>query len=125
MPRMQLSPVQTGGGRSGAAPSQLAGYLSHFYLAEDPFSLTANPRFMYLGGSHSDALAAFSLGVSERRGLIVVAGEVGTGKTALARFLFETAARSTCVALVPHYTPTFEDILRRALRQFWGGEAAA
>jgi general secretion pathway protein A len=60
-------------------------YEQFYGLAERPFDLTPNPRYLLLTPSHREALANLDYGISSRAGLIVVTGEVGTGKTTLLR----------------------------------------
>lgn len=64
-------------------------YEAHFGLTEKPFSLTPNPRFLYLSRTHQEALAHLRYGLDNRIGFIAVSGEVGTGKTTILRTLFE------------------------------------
>jgi general secretion pathway protein A len=73
---------------------------------------------MYLGEGHTEALAALELGVLDRRGLIVVVGEVGTGKTTLAKYVLKNANSSVSTAFVSTTTLSFEEILFSALRSF-------
>lgn len=58
-------------------------YTKYFDLTEKPFDLNPDPRFLYLGDSHKEAFAHLKYAVEERKGLIVITGEVGTGKTTL------------------------------------------
>jgi general secretion pathway protein A len=62
-------------------------YLQHFGLEKNPFSLTPDPHFLFWTANHREALAALIFGVTERKGFLVMAGEAGTGKTALIRKL--------------------------------------
>lgn len=62
-------------------------YLEHFGLAEAPFSITPNPQYFYAGGARGQLLRALRYAVCSEEGVIVVTGEVGTGKTMLARML--------------------------------------
>lgn len=62
-------------------------YLQHFGLEKNPFSLTPDPRFLFLTAQHREALAALLFGVTERKGFMVMTGEAGTGKTTLIRKL--------------------------------------
>jgi len=58
-------------------------YEKFFGLKQKPFNLTPDPKFLYLGESHREALAHLVYGVRERKGFMVMTGEVGTGKTTL------------------------------------------
>lgn len=61
--------------------------LEHFGLVEEPFTISPDPRFLYLTQQHKKALAKCMYGVERRNGLVVVTGNVGTGKTTIARRL--------------------------------------
>ena len=58
-------------------------YLDHFQLKEKPFILNTDPRFLWLGKKHNDALTILHHGVQENKGLLLLTGEIGSGKTML------------------------------------------
>lgn len=60
-------------------------YHEYYGLSERPFDLTPNTRYLYLTPMHREALAAVQYGITARRGIIVVTGEAGTGKTTIVR----------------------------------------
>lgn len=64
-------------------------YQSFYGLREMPFNVTPDPRFLYLSPTHQDALAHLQYGIQERKGFIVLTGEVGCGKTTLCRTLLD------------------------------------
>jgi len=64
-------------------------YESFYGLKENPFNVTPNPEFIYLGEHHREALAQLLYGVREKKGFIVITGEVGTGKTTLVHYLLD------------------------------------
>lgn len=89
-------------------------YLAYYGLAEPPFSITPDPRFVFLSERHRDALAhlLFGIGQGGGGGFVQLTGEVGTGKTTLCRLLLEQLptlehAPPTRVALVlnPRQSP--------------------
>src|SRR3954462_5101268 len=72
-------------------PRETNMYLQHFGLERNPFSLTPDPRFLFLTSNHREALAALMFAVTERKGFMVMTGDAGTGKTTLVRKLVATA----------------------------------
>jgi len=62
-------------------------YTSFFGLHEKPFSITPDPRYLFMSEQHSEALAHLVYGVTESGGFVQLTGEVGTGKTTLVRSL--------------------------------------
>lgn len=81
-------------------------YLAHFGLAQAPFATTPDTRFLYLSRRHEEALAALLYGISERKGFIVVTGEIGTGKTTLCRALWNVLVGRLDVPGLPVAPPT-------------------
>jgi len=77
-------------------------YLAHYGLREPPFSITPDPRFVFLSERHRDALAHLSLGVGQGggSGFVQLTGEVGTGKTTISRLLLEQLPENTRIALI-------------------------
>jgi general secretion pathway protein A len=75
-------------------------YCPFFGLQETPFSITPDPRFLFLSPSHQEALGHLLYGIEERKGFITVTGEVGTGKTLLCRALLERLGRHVRTALI-------------------------
>src|ERR1043166_2538912 len=60
---------------------------SHFGFPEPPFGVTPNPRFYYANTAYRNALTEVAHGILAKKGLMLVTGEVGTGKTILLRKL--------------------------------------
>ncbi len=75
-------------------------YSSFFGLSEKPFSITPDPRYLYLSERHADALAHLLYGITESGGFIQLTGEVGTGKTTLLRSLLEQLPENVDIALI-------------------------
>jgi len=63
--------------------------LSTLNLAEAPFSLSPDPRFFFLSSQHKTALAKITYTAEQRQGLSVVYGDVGVGKTTIARRIYQ------------------------------------
>ena len=62
-------------------------YTHYFGYSENPFTLTPNPRFIFLSNKHKEAFAHLLYGIDNHHGFIKLVGEVGTGKTTLLRTL--------------------------------------
>lgn len=75
-------------------------YESFFGLREPAFSLTPDPRFLWLSETHEEGLAALVYGIVRRKGFLLLTGEVGTGKTTLLRAALDRLPAETEVALV-------------------------
>ena len=75
-------------------------YHQYFGLAEPPFSIAVNPRYLFMSGQHRDALAHLLYGVGSGGGFILLTGEVGTGKTTLNRCLLEQLPDNTDIAII-------------------------
>jgi general secretion pathway protein A len=75
-------------------------YLDFYKLKELPFALTPDPRFIYFTPSHTEAMANLHYGIESGKGLIVVTGEVGTGKTTILRWMMQRFERTVLVAYV-------------------------
>ena len=58
-------------------------YLSHYHLHDMPFQISSDPRFLWLGEKHKEALAVLRYGVLNNQGFLLLTGDVGTGKTTL------------------------------------------
>lgn len=75
-------------------------YTSFFGLHEKPFSITPDPRYLFMSERHAEALAHLLYGVREAGGFIQLTGEVGTGKTTLLRSLLQQLPENADVALI-------------------------
>ena len=72
-------------------------YLSCYNLSERPFQINSDPRFLWLGEQHKEALATLIYGVQDQRGFLLLTGDVGTGKTTLVNALLEKLDKSILV----------------------------
>jgi general secretion pathway protein A len=75
-------------------------YTSFFALNEKPFSITPNPRYLYMSERHTEALAHLIYGIKDSGGFIQLTGEVGTGKTTLIRSLLQRLPKNADVAVI-------------------------
>ena len=91
-------------------------YKKFYNLTRNPFEVSPDPFFFYPTPRHNEALALLNYGVLRRKGLVVVTGEVGTGKTLLVRCLLDSLALHK-VAFAYIYNPilTVQTFLEQVL----------
>jgi len=75
-------------------------YCQYYGLKERPFNVTSDPAFFFSSKKHQEALSHLLYGVTQRKGIVVVTGEIGTGKTTLCRFFLEQLNKDTKVAFI-------------------------
>jgi general secretion pathway protein A len=90
-------------------------YESWYGFREKPFNLTPDPKYLYLSQRHSEAFAHLEFGHRERGGFILITGEVGTGKTTLARYFLSHLGPETRTAVVLYPALTAAELLRSIL----------
>ncbi len=84
-------------------------YQRHYGLREMPFNISPDPKFLYLSYTHQEALSHLKYGIEEKKGFIVLTGEVGCGKTTLCRKLLndiDTNRYETALILNPRLSET-------------------
>lgn len=75
-------------------------YLHHYNLKEKPFQDTANPRYLWLGPRQLKTFAVLERGVKTRKGLILLTGDVGTGKTVFLNYLAEACKNHVLISRI-------------------------
>ncbi len=86
-------------------------YSAHFGLTELPFSLTPDPRYVYMSDRHREALAHLLYGISQGDGFVQLTGDVGTGKTTMCRCLLEQLPPDVDAALIFNPRLTSQELL--------------
>jgi general secretion pathway protein A len=102
----------------GTGTSTSLTYEPFYGLREKAFSLSADPRFLFKSPAHAPAFDAILSGIRRREGLIVLTGEIGTGKTTLCRAVLQHLDRRTFSAFVPDPFVAREDLLKTLLVDF-------
>ena len=93
-------------------------YLSYFSLKEHPFRLNADPRFLYMSGTHRKALSYLQYGLEMQDSLVLMSGEIGSGKTTLINQLTHQLGNAYQIARI-HQTQLQEnDFLQTVLVAF-------
>jgi general secretion pathway protein A len=86
-------------------------YTSHFGLTEPPFSITPDPRYLYMSERHREGLAHLLYGIRQRGGFVQLTGEVGTGKTTLCRCLLAQLPPEVDIAFILNPRLTVVELL--------------
>jgi general secretion pathway protein A len=92
-------------------------YTEYFGFREKPFSITPDPRFFYTNPRYQQAYASLLYGIRERRGFMVLTGEIGTGKTTLLHRLMAHMGSRIRFVFFSNTTVTFEEILDFVCRE--------
>jgi general secretion pathway protein A len=93
-------------------------YQSYFGLAEAPFSIAPDPRYLYMSERHQEALAHLLYGVNGSGGFVLLTGEVGAGKTTVCRCLLEQIPESCDLAYIFNPRQTVEELLATICAEF-------
>lgn len=100
-------------------------YRQFFGLAEAPFSIAPDPRYLYLSERHQEALAHLLYGVNGNGGFVLLTGEVGAGKTTVCRCLLQQIPASCDVAYIFNPRLTVEELLSSICVEFGIGYPVA
>ena len=94
-------------------------YLQHYGFTSDPFHITPDPRFFFLGSSHREAFASMVYGLKKRKGFIAVIGEVGLGKTTVVRSFLKLKSKQTELRTIFIFNPalTFRGLLQHIFEE--------
>ena len=98
-------------------------YCNHFGFQEKPFEITPDPQYLFLSPSHKETLASLVYGFRERRGFIVIVGEVGTGKTTVLNAAIDRFKPFTKVAYISYTCMNFEQVLHHILIELGATES--
>lgn len=104
--------------RSQVPQSDALTYEPYFGLKEKPFSLNADLRFLFDSPSHAASLKGLLSGIRRREALLVLTGEIGTGKTMLCRAALRNLGRKIFASFVPDPFASREDLLKTLLIDF-------
>ena len=93
-------------------------YAAHFGLAREPFSLAPDPHFLFMSERHREALAHLLYGVRGGGGFVLLTGEIGAGKTTIARGFLEQLPAGCVVAYVFNPQLSALELLQTLLGEF-------
>ncbi|SHO46486.1 AAA family ATPase [Desulfopila aestuarii] len=93
-------------------------YTSYFNLDIKPFQIASDPKFIWLGEKHKEALATLTYGVLDNKGFMLLTGDVGTGKTTLINALIKGLSEDVLYASVPDPRLELNDLLNYIANSF-------
>jgi general secretion pathway protein A len=79
--------------------------LQYFNLLEEPFSISPNPKYLYLTPQHQQVVYQCQYTIEQKNGLAIIYGDIGTGKTTIARRIFEQYADDPAYEIAMMITP--------------------
>ncbi|MFA6129680.1 MAG: AAA family ATPase [Candidatus Omnitrophota bacterium] len=93
-------------------------YCQFYGLKERPFNVTSDPAFFFSSKKHKEAISHLVYGVSQRKGIIVLTGEIGTGKTTTCRFFLNQVGKNVKTAFI--LNPAFSEtqLLESIIKDF-------
>lgn len=93
-------------------------YADFFGFRELPFNNTPDPRFFYSTPDHEEALASLIYAVKERKGFVLLTGEVGAGKTLVTRMMLRHFGTHIAFATINHGVQSLEDLMESICTEF-------
>ncbi len=102
--------------KSKISTKEQASYQETYGFSEEPFALNPDPKFLYPSPTHSEALYSMLSGIKNRRGIIVITGEAGAGKTLLIYALLRDLEEKNKTAFIFNPRVDFRRILEDILR---------
>jgi len=93
-------------------------YQDYYRLKKEPFHITPDPEFLFLSPSHKQALGSIVYGVENRKGFVVITGEVGVGKTTIVRsYLERVAKQKTKIIYIFNSNVSFGNLLKTIYKE--------
>ncbi len=92
-------------------------YVEFYGLAERPFNITPDPRYLFFSRGHREAWEHILFGIEQSKGFIQVTGEVGAGKSTLCRAVLEELGEGYATALILNPVMTGIQLVRSILRE--------
>jgi len=87
-------------------------YTRYFGLTEKPFAIAPNPRYLFMSELHREAMAHLLYGISSEGCIILLTGDVGTGKTTVCRCLIDQLPATTDIAMILNPKLTITDLFK-------------
>lgn len=93
-------------------------YTQYFSLAQAPFSIAPDPRYLFMSERHREALAHLLFGVGSGGGFVLLTGEIGAGKTTVCRCLLEQIPENCDLAYIFNPRLSVEELLLSVCEEF-------
>jgi len=93
-------------------------YKQYFGFSEKPFNTTPDSKFFFPSAKHSEALNSLIYAINERKGFVVITGEIGAGKTTVCRTLINKLDINTRVAIITNTHLTSKELISEILDEF-------
>lgn len=90
-------------------------YFKFYGFKEPPFNLTPNSKFFFSSPKHAEALDSLIYAINQRKGFVVITGEIGSGKTTVCRTLLNNLDNRTEIALITNTHVNTKDLLQTLL----------
>jgi len=90
-------------------------YYEFYGFKEAPFNLTPNSRYFYSSAKHTEALSTLLYAIKERKGFVVITGDIGSGKTTVCRTLINKLDPDTKTALITNTHMSAKELLMNIL----------
>lgn len=91
-------------------------YEAHYALNTLPFENTADPRFFYASEQHREALSAIEYTIRLRKGIVLITGDIGSGKTTVGRTMIDRCGKQITLVQVQHSHHSALQLVRQVLR---------
>ena len=93
-------------------------YKKFYSCKEEPFNITSDPDFFFCSAHHQEAFNHLLYGIEQRKGIMALTGEIGTGKTTICRTLLNKLDQDTKTAFIlnPNFSET--QLLQVILKDF-------
>jgi general secretion pathway protein A len=93
-------------------------YSAYFGLKENPFKLSPEPGYLFLSEQHRDAINYLIYGIEEKKGFVMLSGDIGTGKTTICRSLLSRLNGQVETALIFNTAISDVELLESVVREF-------
>ncbi|MFA4932974.1 MAG: AAA family ATPase [Candidatus Omnitrophota bacterium] len=93
-------------------------YKKFYGFSEKPFNTTPDSKFFFPSAKHAEALDSLVYAINERKGFVVITGEIGAGKTTISRTLLNRLNMDTKVALITNTHLTCKELIAQILEEF-------